>query len=309
MKIGIVGLGKMGANIARRLMQGKHDVVVYNRTPDKTKELEQEGAAGAYDLKQLISKLSAPRLLWLMIPAGKPTDDMIAALTPLLSKGDILIDGGNSHYTDSIRHADALKSQGIHFLDIGTSGGIWGLKEGYCLMIGGEEATFKSVEPILKTLAPPNGYGYMGPSGAGHFVKMIHNGIEYGLLQAYGEGFEILQRSSYPLDLPKIAKLWNQGSVVRSWLLELASDAFNKDPKLEKISGVVEDSGEGRWTAQEAINLGAPAPVISLSLMARFRSRQSESFSAKVVAALRNEFGGHPVVAASKTPNADHATH
>lgn len=306
MKIGIVGLGRMGANIARRLLGDKHEVVVYNRTPDKTRELATEGAIGAYSLDELVKNLSAPRIVWLMVPAGKPTEDMLDDVSAKLFKGDILIDGGNSHYTDSIRHAEKVKTKGISFLDIGTSGGIWGLKEGYCLMAGGEESAYKIVEPVLKSLAPPNGYAYMGPSGAGHYVKMVHNGIEYGMLQAYGEGFEILKHSQYPLDLSTISQLWNQGSVVRSWLLELAASAFQKDPSLAKIAGYVEDSGEGRWTAQEAINQGVPAPVITLSLMARFRSRQTDSFSAKVIAALRNEFGGHQITAA-KTSDGQNA--
>jgi len=296
MELGMIGLGRMGANMVRRLLQDKHRVVVYNRTPDKTKEMEGEGAVGAYSLEELAKKLSLPRVLWIMVPCGKPVDDMIDGLLPHLSKGDILIDGGNSHYVDSVRRAERLESFGIEFLDAGTSGGIWGLKEGYCLMIGGSDFAFKKCEPIFKSLAPADGYAHMGPVGSGHFVKMVHNGIEYGMLQAYGEGFEILQASPYNLDLHKIAKLWNHGSVVRSWLLELAEDAFSKDPTLSGIKGYVEDSGEGRWTVQEALDKNIPAPVITLSLLVRFRSRQADSFSAKVIAALRNEFGGHAVV-------------
>jgi len=295
LKLGMIGLGKMGGNMVRRLLQGKHQVVVYNRTPEKTKEMATEGATAAFSIDELLKALDTPKIIWMMVPQGQPVDDMIESLVPKLSKGDIVIDGGNSRYTDSIRHSDRLKQAGINFLDIGTSGGIWGLKEGYCMMVGGDANVFKQIEPILKTLAPPDGYAYMGIAGAGHFVKMVHNGVEYGMLQAYGEGFEILKASSYGLDLGKIANLWNQGSVVRSWLLELAALAFAKDPKLDDIKGYVQDTGEGRWTIEEAINQSIPAPVITLSLLARFRSRQDDSFSAKVIAALRNEFGGHAV--------------
>ncbi len=298
MKVGMIGLGRMGANMARRLLRGKHEVVVYNRTPEKTREIAGEGAIASLTLDELLQKLPTPRMIWVMVPSGKPVDDMMEALLPKLSKGDILIDGGNSHYTDSIRRAENAKQKGIEFLDCGTSGGVWGLEEGYCLMVGGNPDTFKLVEPCFKTLAPPNGYAYMGPAGSGHYVKMVHNGIEYGMLQAYGEGFEILARGRYPLDLAKIAELWNHSSVVRSWLLELAVDAFKKDPGLKNIKGYVEDTGEGRWTVQEAIDQSTPAPIITLSLLARFSSRQTDSFSAKVIAALRNEFGGHQVVAA-----------
>jgi 6-phosphogluconate dehydrogenase len=230
-----------------------------------------------------------------MVPSGDPVDLTIEQLIPSLSKEDIIVDGGNSHYKDSIRRAEKLKQLGIHFVDAGTSGGIWGLQEGYCLMIGGEKATIEQLEPIFKTLAPENGFAHVGPSGAGHFVKMVHNGIEYGMLQAYGEGFEMLKTSQFELDLGKISRLWNRGSVVRSWLLELAESAFAKDPQLSSIRGYVEDSGEGRWTVLEAVEREIPAPILTLSLFARFASRQDDSFSAKVIAALRNEFGGHPV--------------
>jgi 6-phosphogluconate dehydrogenase len=236
-----------------------------------------------------------PRAIWLMVPSGDPVDLTIEQLIPSLSKEDIIVDGGNSHYKDSIRRAEKLKQLGIHFVDAGTSGGIWGLQEGYCLMIGGEKATIEQLEPIFKTLAPENGFAHVGPSGAGHFVKMVHNGIEYGMLQAYGEGFEMLKTSQFELDLGKISRLWNRGSVVRSWLLELAESAFAKDPQLSSIRGYVEDSGEGRWTVLEAVEREIPAPILTLSLFARFASRQDDSFSAKVIAALRNEFGGHPV--------------
>ncbi|HZO73202.1 MAG TPA: decarboxylating 6-phosphogluconate dehydrogenase [Ktedonobacteraceae bacterium] len=300
MEIGFIGLGRMGANMVRRLLKGGHRVVAWNRTAAKTQEIVTEGAEGAYSLQELVEKLQTPRILWTMVPAGQATDDMISDLVPLLSKGDIIIDGGNSNYKDSIRHSKELTAQGFQFMDAGTSGGIWGLQVGYCLMVGGEKSTFDHVEPLLKTLAPPDGYLLCGPAGSGHFVKMVHNGIEYGMLQAYGEGFEILNASQYNLDLHAIAHLWNQGSVVRSWLLELAELAFEKDSKLEAIEGYVADSGEGRWTVQQAIDTDVPAPIITLSLLERFRSRQDESFSAKVIAALRNEFGGHAVKASEK---------
>ncbi len=295
MEVAFIGLGRMGANMVRRLMQGGHRVVAYNRTAEKTKELVSEGAVGAYSLKEVVEQLKTPRIVWLMVPAGQVVDDHIAQLEPLLSPGDIIIDGGNSYYKDSVRRGQEVTARGFHFMDVGTSGGIWGLKVGYCLMIGGEKAIFDHCEPLFKTLAPPDGYGYMGDHGAGHLVKMVHNGVEYGMLQAYGEGFEILNASPYHLDLYNISHLWNQGSVVRSWLLELAELAFQKDPQLSSIKGWVADSGEGRWTVLEAMEHDVPAPVITLSLLERFRSRQEESFSAKVIAALRNEFGGHAV--------------
>lgn len=299
MEIGFIGLGRMGANMVRRLLQGGHRVVAWNRTAEKTREIVSEGAEGAYSFPELVEKLQTPRIIWAMVPSGQATDDMINEITPLLSKGDIIIDGGNANFHDSIRHGKELTSRGFQFMDAGTSGGIWGLKIGYCLMVGGEKATFDHVEPLLKTLAPPDGYLHCGP--AGHFVKMVHNGIEYGMLQAYGEGFEILHAAKeYDLDLHAISHLWNQGSVVRSWLLELAEDAFQHDNKLEAIRGYVADSGEGRWTVQQAIDTDVPAPVITLSLLERFRSRQDESFTAKVIAALRNEFGGHAVKSTEK---------
>ena len=295
MDIGFIGLGRMGANMVRRLVRDGHRVVAYNRTADKTREIMTEGAEGAFELQELVGKLKAPRIVWIMVPSGQPVDDQIAALEPLLTKGDIIIDGGNSYYKDSVRRGQEVTAKGFHFMDAGTSGGIWGLKVGYCLMVGGEKEVFQHCEPIFKTLAPPDGYGYMGDHGAGHLVKMVHNGIEYGMLQAYGEGFEILNASAYNLDLHQISHLWNQGSVVRSWLLELAELAFEADPKLADIKGWVADSGEGRWTVLEAMEHDVPAPIITLSLLERFRSRQDESFSAKVIAALRNQFGGHAV--------------
>ena len=295
MELGMIGLGRMGANMTERLVLGGHRVITYDRSAEAVQRVVDKGAVGAHSLADLVKQLSLPRAIWLMVPAGDPVDQTIELLLPQLSKGDVLIDGGNSNYKDSIRRAEKLKQQGLHFVDAGTSGGIWGLKVGYCMMIGGEKEIVAHLEPIFKTLAPKDGFLHVGPSGAGHFVKMIHNGIEYGMLQAYGEGFELLKASQFDLDLGAISHLWNQGSVVRSWLLELCESAFAKDPKLDAIKGYVEDSGEGRWTVAEAIEKSVPAPVLTLALFARFASRQDSSFSAKVIAALRNEFGGHAV--------------
>jgi len=296
MEIGFVGLGKMGMNMVQRLLNDGHKIVAYARTEITVQKAVDIGATGAASLQELVEKLPSPRIIWVMVPAGKATEDTIANLSELLNKGDILIDGGNSLYKDSIRRSDELKTKNISFMDAGTSGGIWGLQIGYCMMIGGEKEVFKTVEPLFKTLAPENGYSHVGPNGAGHYVKMVHNGIEYAMLQAYAEGFEILNaKKDFNLDLHSISNLWNQGSVIRSWLLELAERAFDKDAKLDGIKGYVEDSGEGRWTVAEAIEQDVPAPVITISLLERFRSRQDESFSAKVIAALRNEFGGHAV--------------
>jgi len=302
MQIAMIGLGRMGMNMAKRLLQGGHAVIAYNRTPDKTDQLVKEGAIGAYSLGEVVEKLSPPRAAWVMLPAGPTVDDHILQLKALLSPGDIVIDGGNSYYKDDIRRADLLSEKEIKFIDAGVSGGIWGLKAGYCLMVGGEKEICQHLEPIFKTLAPKEGYLHCGAVGAGHFVKMIHNGIEYGMMQAYGEGFDILASSPYAesLDYAAISHLWNQGSVVRSWLLELMESAFVKDADLSDIRGYVDDSGEGRWTVQQAIDTGVSAPVIALSLMRRFRSQKQDSFSDKVVAALRREFGGHAVVAADK---------
>lgn len=295
MELAIVGLGRMGGNMVRRLLQGGHRVIAHNRSPEPIREAEAAGAIGAYTPEEVVHHLQPPRVIWIMVPAGDPTEHMIETFRPLLSPGDILIDGGNSYWKDSVRRAERLRQDGIRFLDVGTSGGIWGLEYGYCLMIGGDEEAFKLVEPAFQTLAPQDGYRYVGPSGAGHFAKMVHNGIEYGMLQAYGEGFEILKASPYQYDLAALAKLWNHGSVIRSWLLELAERAFQNDPELSTIRGYVEDSGEGRWTVLTAIEEDVPAPVITLSLQMRFRSRQDDSFAAKVIAALRHEFGGHAV--------------
>jgi 6-phosphogluconate dehydrogenase len=271
-------------------------VVVWNRTYAKAQELASEGATPVRELSDVVAALAVPRVVWLMLPQGETTQEAIDTLAPKLAAGDILIDGGNTYFRDDIARGAALTERGLRYADVGTSGGVWGLEVGYCMMIGGERSAFEHIEPLLRTLAPnERGYAYMGGHGAGHFVKMVHNGIEYGMMQAYGEGFELLQASPWELDLGAIADLWNQGSVVRSWLLELAVDAFAKDPGLEKIVGYVDDTGEGRWTVQQAIELGVPMPVIALSLFTRFRSRQSDSFGAKVLAALRNEFGGHAV--------------
>ncbi|HEX6436873.1 MAG TPA: decarboxylating 6-phosphogluconate dehydrogenase [Candidatus Binatia bacterium] len=295
MELGMIGLGRMGANMTERLLRGGHKLIIYDRSPEAIQRCVDKGAVGTHSLADFVKQLSLPRVIWLMVPSGDPVDLTIEQLIPSLSKADIIIDGGNSHYKDSIRRAEKLKQLGIHFVDAGTSGGIWGLQEGYCLMIGGEKAIVDRVDPIFKTLAPENGFCHVGPSGAGHFVKMVHNGIEYGMLQAYGEGFEMLKASQFDLDLGQISRLWNQGSVVRSWLLELAENAFQKDPQLSSIKGYVEDSGEGRWAVLEAVEREIPASILTLSLFARYTSRQEDSFSAKVIAALRNEFGGHAV--------------
>jgi 6-phosphogluconate dehydrogenase len=294
MKLAMIGLGRMGGNMVRRLMGGGHQLVVYDRSPEAVQEHAAKGAKGARDLADLCAQLAAPRVVWVMVPSGAPTQATIDDLAGRLAKGDVIIDGGNSNFHDTMRRGEALRAKGIDFVDAGTSGGIWGLEVGYCLMVGGPDAAVARCEPIFKTLAPPEGYLHVGPTGSGHFVKMIHNGIEYGMLQAYAEGYEILHASKdFKLDLHRIAGLWNQGSVVRSWMNELAERAFAADPDLADIRGFVEDSGEGRWTVQEAIDLSVPAPVITLALLSRFRSRQQDSFAAKVVAALRKEFGGH----------------
>jgi 6-phosphogluconate dehydrogenase len=296
MQLAMIGLGRMGGNMVQRLLQGGQQVVVFDRSAAALKPHVAMGATGAKDLADLCSQLESPRVIWVMVPAGAAVESTIDELLPGLSRGDIIIDGGNSNYKDSIRRAARLKEEGLEFIDAGTSGGIWGLKIGYCLMIGASPEAFKHCEPIFKTLAPTDGYAHVGPPGAGHYVKMIHNGIEYGMLQAYAEGYEILHGSKdFKLDLRQISAVWNRGSVVRSWLNELAERAFAKDTELAALKGYVEDSGEGRWTVQEAIDLDVPAPVITLSLLTRFRSRQSDSFGAKVIAALRNEFGGHAV--------------
>jgi len=295
MEIGFVGLGKMGANMVRRLVQGGHQVNVFDRSANVAQDLQKEGAKARASLQELVSALPSPRVVWMMIPAGPPVDETIEQIRPHLKAGDILIDGGNTRFTDSIERSKRLAAHGILFVDAGTSGGIWGLKNGYCLMVGGEKQAIQTLEPVLKTLAPANGYIHAGPSGAGHYVKMVHNGIEYGMMQAYAEGFDMMKASRYQFDLPAIANLWNQGSVVRSWLLELAARALTEDPNLDGLKGYVEDSGEGRWTVEESIQLSVPTPVITASLQARFSSRRENTFSNKFLSALRNQFGGHAV--------------
>jgi len=295
MQLGMIGLGRMGANMTTRLLNGGHQVVVYDRNAGAVSHSASEGAVGSSSLSDLVAKLAPPRAVWIMVPSGKPTDDTILELLGLLKAGDTIIDGGNSNFRDSQRRYAQSKEKGISFVDAGTSGGVWGLKNGYCLMVGGDDDAVRRVEPIFLTLAPPDGYAHVGKSGAGHFSKMVHNGIEYGMLAAYGEGFEILEKSEFGYDLHQLADLWLHGSVVRSWLLELAELAFREDPTLADIRGYVDDSGEGRWTVEEAINESVPAPVITMALISRFVSRQDESFSAKVIAALRNQFGGHAV--------------
>src|SRR5262245_43612623 len=295
MELGFVGLGRMGLNMVRRLQRDKHRVVVWDRAAEPVREAVEAGAVASSGLADLVGKLSAPRAVWVMVPAGAPTEGTVKDLVGLLSSGDTIIDGGNSYYKDDQRRAQELKALGLHYVDAGTSGGIWGLKVGYCLMVGGEEAIFRHLEPLFRTLAPENGYGYMGAHGAGHYVKMVHNGIEYGMMQAIAEGFALMHKRPFGLDLPRIADLWMQGSVVRSWLVELAGRALAEDPALQKLRGFVEDSGEGRWTVQDAIDQSVPAWTITAALFARFRSREEDAFADRMLAALRNQFGGHAV--------------
>jgi 6-phosphogluconate dehydrogenase len=294
MRLGMVGLGRMGGNMATRLVRSGHEVVGFDPGEDVRAAAEAQGSRTATDIAGLVAELDPPRTVWLMVPAGDITDGSVRALADPLSEGDLIVDGGNSNWRDSQRRHRDLRARGIDFLDVGVSGGIWGLEEGYCLMIGGERGSIDRLRPALDALAP-DGWAHVGPAGAGHFVKMVHNGIEYGLLQAYGEGFEILERSEFDLDLPAVAEVWRRGSVVRSWLLDLLASALSKDPRLEHVKGFVEDSGEGRWTVQAAMDRDVPAPITALSLFARFASRQDESFAAKIIAALRREFGGHSV--------------
>ncbi len=298
MELGMIGLGRMGGNMAQRLVAGGHRVVTFDRDPEAVTTSHGFGGEGASSLEDVVSRLAIPRALWIMIPAGQPTEETIDALAQLLSPGDAILDGGNANYKDSMRRAKKLVAQGINFIDVGTSGGVWGLTEGYSLMVGGDEAAVKRLEPIFHTLAPApdKGYSRVGPSGAGHFTKMVHNGVEYGLMQAYAEGFELMAaKEEFALDLPAIAETWRYGSVVRSWLLDLAADALKEDPTLESLDAYVDDSGEGRWTVEESVELAVPIPVITLSLQARFRSRQAQPFGGRLLAALRNQFGGHSV--------------
>ena len=295
MKIGFIGLGRMGANMVRRLLRDGHEVVAYNRTAEKTREIAGEGAEAAFTLEEMVSKLEKPRAVWIMVPAGDATEAQIDDLMALLEPGDTIVDGGNTNFHDDQRRYPELRAMGVHYVDAGVSGGIWGLANGFCLMVGGDPEPVAHLEPVFRSLAPADGYLHVGGAGAGHYVKMVHNGIEYGMMQAYAEGFEILHASDYKLDLHGIAHIWNHGSVVRSWLLELAERAFESDQDLTHLKGWVADSGEGRWTVQEAIDRDVPAPVITTALIMRLRSRQDDSYGGKVLAALRNEFGGHAV--------------
>ncbi|MBI1872306.1 MAG: decarboxylating 6-phosphogluconate dehydrogenase [Acidobacteria bacterium] len=320
MQLGMIGLGRMGANMVRRLMNGGHSCVVFDRNPEHARPLVADGAAGAASLEEFVAKLEKPRVAWVMVPAGSPTEETVTALAERMHAGDLVIDGGNSHYKDDVRRAQTLKSRGIHYVDAGTSGGVWGLERGYCLMIGGDREAVTHLDPIFRTLAPgrgdiprtpgrersdgtaEDGYLHCGPAGAGHFVKMVHNGIEYGLMQAYAEGFDLLrtavtgqrpQAERYHFELADIAEVWRHGSVVGSWLLDLTAMALAEDPELAAFSGFVQDSGEGRWTIEAAIEQAAPADVLAASLFARFRSRQDHTFGEKLLSAMRHKFGGH----------------
>ena len=298
MDIAMIGLGKMGANMVTRLLNGGHRVVAYDLNEAAIKAVEDKGAVGARTLAEVVQKLSQPRAVWVMVPSGKPTEDTINALMAVLAPGDILIDGGNSNYKDSIRRAATVDQKGLHYIDVGTSGGVWGLTEGYSMMIGGKKEVVESLRPIFATLAPgpDKGWGYVGPAGAGHFVKMVHNGIEYGIMQAYAEGFELMRcKTEMNLDVAQIAEIWRYGSVVRSWLLDLTASVLKENPTLHGIAAYVPDSGEGRWTVVEAIDLAVSLPVITAALQARFRSRDDEPFSDKLLASMRNQFGGHAV--------------
>jgi len=303
MELGMIGLGKMGANMTQRLLEGGHRLVVYDRSPEPVQAAAAAGATPSDSMADLVDKLTAPRAVWVMVPAGRPTESVVETLADLLASGDTVIDGGNSNYKDSMRRAAMLKERELHFVDVGTSGGIWGLTEGYSMMVGGDKAVVERLRPIFETLAPApdKGWGHLGPSGAGHFVKMVHNGVEYALMQAYAEGFEILKaREDFDLDLHEVAETWRYGSVVRSWLLDLTAAALAEDQDLSDIKGWVADSGEGRWTVAEAIDQDVPSPVITLSLLMRLVSRQEKSYAAKLLAAMRNQFGGHPVMKESE---------
>jgi len=295
MEIGFIGLGKMGMNMVTRLRQDDHRVVVYDRSTDLIQQAKGQGAIDSSSLQDLLSKLAKPRTVWVMVPSGAPTEETIQKLAGLLEPDDTIVDGGNTKFHDDVRRAAELKDKQIHYVDAGTSGGIWGLQVGYCLMVGGDAPIIKRLAPIFTTLAPKDGWAHMGGHGSGHYVKMVHNGIEYSMMQGYAEGFELMSKSEYKLDLGNIADLWMHGSVVRSWLLELAVGALKDDPKLDKLKGFVQDSGEGRWMLMDALDKDVPVPTLSTALFTRFRSRQEESFSEKMLAALRNAFGGHSV--------------
>ena len=295
MEIGFIGLGKMGLNMVTRLTRAGHRVTAYDRSAEALTHATAAGCAGASSLPDLIHRLKTPRAVWIMVPSGAPTEETVQAVAALLQPGDVIIDGGNSRFHDDVRRANELAEKKIHYIDAGTSGGIWGLTNGYCLMIGGDKEPVDRLAPIFQSLAPPHGWEHVGAAGAGHYVKMVHNGIEYSMMQGYAEGFELMSKSDYRLDLARIAALWMQGSVVRSWLLELAAAALKEDPRLERLKGFVQDSGEGRWMLMDAIEKDVPVPNLTTALFTRFRSRQTESFAEKMLAALRNAFGGHAV--------------
>ncbi|MCF6794615.1 phosphogluconate dehydrogenase (NAD(+)-dependent, decarboxylating) [Priestia megaterium] len=297
MKIGLIGLGKMGYNLSLNLMDNHHEVVAYDVNKEAVEKLSNEGATGAFTVEELVNELPpSPKVVWIMVPAGEVTENVITELKELLSEGDIIIDGGNSNYKESVRRAQDLQEKGIYFFDVGTSGGMEGARNGACTMIGGDAEVFRTIEPIFNDICVENGFMYAGKSGSGHFLKMVHNGVEYGMMQSIAEGFEVLEKSQFDFDYEAVARVWNNGSVVRSWLMELTENAFSKDPKLDSIKGVMQSSGEGKWTVETALDLQTATPVIALSLMMRYRSLEEDTFTGKVVAALRNEFGGHGVV-------------
>ncbi|TVX93683.1 phosphogluconate dehydrogenase (NAD(+)-dependent, decarboxylating) [Paenibacillus agilis] len=296
MKVGMIGLGKMGFNLVRNMMRYDHEAVVYDVNAEPREKLAAEGAVPAATIEELVHKLDAPRIVWMMVPAGEIVDSVVDTLLPILSPGDIVIDGGNSHYKQSIARGEKLQEQGIHYFDVGTSGGTDGAEHGGCFMIGGNAEVFNNLEPLFRDMAVDHGYLYAGKLGSGHFLKMIHNGIEYGMMQAIAEGFEVLEKSDFDFDYEQVARVWSNGSVIRSWLMDLTQNAFAKDPKLDGIRGVMHSSGEGKWTVETALDLQASTPVIAMSLMMRYRSLDTDTFHGKVVAALRNEFGGHAVV-------------
>lgn len=295
MKLGMIGLGKMGYNLTQNMLLHKHQVVVNDVNPEPGKQLAEQGAEFATSIEEVVAKLTSPRIVWIMVPAGNIVDSVIDTLIPMLEQGDIVIDGGNSHYKESLARAEKLGNHGIHFFDVGTSGGMEGAANGGCFMIGGDKETFAIIEPIFKSIAVEQGYLYAGKNGSGHYLKMIHNGIEYGMMQSIAEGFELLSKSNFEYNYEDVARVWSNGSVIRSWLMDLTQNAFSKDPKLEGIRGVMKSSGEGKWTVETALDLEVSTPVIALSLLMRYRSQETDTFHGKVVAALRNEFGGHAV--------------